>query len=98
MTIANLDQVNLVVYVPVNHIGQVRLGQQVMVSVDSFPGQNFTGHVIGIGAEPEFTPRNVATAEERINTFYEVEIVLSNPDLLLKPGMPADALFLTEGA
>jgi HlyD family secretion protein len=66
----------------------------VQVSVDSFPGQSFAGLVTGIGGEPEFTPRNVATAEERINTYYQVEISLSNPDLLLKPGMPADALFV----
>ncbi|MFN2221806.1 MAG: HlyD family secretion protein [Candidatus Promineifilaceae bacterium] len=96
MTIASLDQVTLVVYVPVNHIGRVRLGQQVQVSADSFPGRSFAGQVTGIGAEPEFTPRNVATAEERINTFYQVEISLPNPDLLLKPGMPADALFIGE--
>lgn len=46
-----------------------------------------------IGDEPEFTPRNVATAEERLNTFYPVEIRLPNPERLLKPGMPADATF-----
>jgi HlyD family secretion protein len=53
--------------------------------------------VTRIGSEPEFTPRNVATAEERINTYYQVEISLSNPGLLLKPGMPADALFIAQG-
>ena len=93
LTIANLEEVILVVYVPVNRIGQVHLGQQVQVAVDSFPSRTFTGRVVGIGDEPEFTPRNVATAEERINTFFEVEILLPNPELLLKPGMPADALF-----
>jgi len=53
----------------------------------------FEGQVSHIGSEPEFTPRNVATAEERLNTFYAVEIQLANPDGLLKPGMPADATF-----
>lgn len=96
MTIASLDRVSLVVYVPVNHIGRVRLGQAVRVTVDSFPGKTFSGLVTAIGAEPEFTPRNVATAEERINTYYQVEISLPNPELLLKPGMPADALFIGE--
>jgi HlyD family secretion protein len=98
LTIANLDRVSLVVYVPVNEIGKVRLGQPVQVSVDSFPGRSFAGRVTGIGAQPEFTPRNVATAEERLNTFYEVTISLSNTDLLLKPGMPADARFTLEQA
>lgn len=93
MTLADLSEVNLEVYVPENRVGQVTLGATVQVSVDSFPGQTFEGQVTRIGDEPEFTPRNVATAEERLNTFYVVEIRLPNPEGLLKPGMPADAVF-----
>jgi HlyD family secretion protein len=69
------------------------LGQPAQVTVDSFPGKTFAGQVTRIGDEPEFTPRNVATKEERLNTFYAVEVRLSNPEGLLKPGMPADAAF-----
>jgi HlyD family secretion protein len=93
LTLADLNEVTLEVYVPENRIGLVQLGQAVQVTVDSFPGTVFEGHVSRIGNEPEFTPRNVATAEERLNTFYAVEIQLPNPDRLLKPGMPADATF-----
>ena len=93
LTVADLSQVTLSVYVPENRIGQVWLGQPVQVTVDSFPGQTFTGQVTRISDEPEFTPRNVATKEERLNTFYAVEVRLSNPEGLLKPGMPADASF-----
>jgi HlyD family secretion protein len=92
LTLADLRQVMLIVYVPENRIGQVRLGQAAQVTVDSFPGQTFAGRVTRIGDEPEFTPRNVATREERLNTFYAVEVRLSNPEGLLKPGMPADAV------
>ena len=93
LTIADLSQATLIVYVPVNRIGQVRLGQQVQVTVDSFPDRTFSGRVTHVGDKPEFTPRNVATKEERLNTFYAVEISLPNADGLLKPGMPADAAF-----
>jgi len=93
LTLADLGEVTLEVYVPENRVGHVYLGQSVQVSVDSFPGKVFEGQVSRIGSEPEFTPRNVATAEERLNTFYAVEIELSNPEGLLKPGMPADAVF-----
>jgi HlyD family secretion protein len=84
--------VTLEVYVPENRVGQVQLGQEAAVTVDSFPEETFAGRVARIGDEPEFTPRNVATAEERLNTFYVVEVRLPNPDRLLKPGMPADAV------
>lgn len=46
-----------------------------------------------IGDEPKFTPRNVAAAEEHLNTFGPFEIRLPNPERLLKPGMPAEAAF-----
>ncbi len=92
-TLADLGEVTLEVFVPENQIGHVSQDQAVQVSVDSFPGQVFEGQVSHIGSDPEFTPRNVATAEERLNTFYAVEIKLDNSDGLLKPGMPADAVF-----
>jgi HlyD family secretion protein len=94
LTLSDLSRVTLSVYVPENRIGQVSLGQEVQVTVDSFRGQAFTGHVLRIGDQPEFTPRNTATKEERLNTFYTVEIALDNEEGLLKPGIPADATFV----
>jgi HlyD family secretion protein len=98
MSLADLTEVKLVAYVPENQVGHVQLGQQVSVVVDSFPDRGFAGYVIHISDEPEFTPRNVAVAEERLNTFYAVEISLPNPEGLLKPGMPADITFLAAGS
>lgn len=93
LRLADLSVVSLEVYVPENRIGHVQLGQTVSVAVDGYPDLVFEGRVVTVGDQPEFTPRNVATAEERLNTFYAVEIELANPDGLLKPGMPADAQF-----
>jgi HlyD family secretion protein len=93
LTLSDLSQVTLSVYVPENRIGQIALGQDVQVTVDSFTGRAFVGRVLRIGDQPEFTPRNVATKEERLNTFYVVDIALPNADGSLKPGMPADAAF-----
>ncbi len=93
LTIADLSQLTLVVYVPVNQIGHIQLGQEARISVDSFPGRVFVGYVLRIGDQAEYTPRNIATQEERQNTFYAVEIRLPNDEGLLKPGMPADATF-----
>lgn len=93
LRLADLSEVRLEVYVSENRIGHVQLDQTVSVTVDSYPDLVFKGRVVKVGDEPEFTPRNVATAEERLNTFYAVEIDLPNPDGLLKPGMPADAQF-----
>lgn len=93
LTVTDLSVVTLEVYVAENRIGEVQLGQTVQVSVDAYPGRTFSGQVTRIADEPEFTPRNVATVEERLNTFYAVRIRLENPDGLLKSGMAVDVEF-----
>jgi HlyD family secretion protein len=96
--LAELDRVTLTVYVAEPDLGRVRLGQEVQVVVDSYPAQRFLGSVTQIANEAEFTPKNVETRDERVNTVYAVKIDLHNPDGALKPGMPADATFCAEGA
>lgn len=96
LTIADLDQVTLTVYVPENEIGLVKVGQSVEVEVDSFPETTFAGEVVYIASQAEFTPKNVQTREERVSTVFAVEIEIPNPDHALKPGMPADAQIAVE--
>jgi HlyD family secretion protein len=91
LTVANLDEVKLVIYVPETRVGQVSLGERVEVRVDSFPGRVFVGEVANIAGEAEFTPRNVQTQEERVNLVFAVKVRIPNPGHLLKPGLPADA-------
>ena len=91
-TLANLDDVTLTVYVPEAELGQVFLGQQVEVTVDAF-SDVFIGEVSHIASQAEFTPKNVQTQEERVHMVFGVKVGLDNPDQLLKPGMPADAVF-----
>ncbi len=96
LTIADLSQVTVTVYVPENEIGLVKVGQGVDVRVDSFPEKTFSGKVVWIASRAEFTPKNVQTREERVSTVFGVKIEIPNPDHELKPGMPADAQILVE--
>jgi multidrug resistance efflux pump len=92
LTIANLDEVRLTIYVPEDELNRVYLGQEVEVQVDSFPGRVFMGTVSYISQRAEFTPKNVQTEKERVNMVFAVKVRLPNPEHVLKPGMPADAL------
>ncbi len=56
ITLADLEEVTLKVYIPENRLGQVQVGQQVEVRVDSFPDRVFIGRVASIATEAEFTP------------------------------------------
>jgi multidrug resistance efflux pump len=96
LTLADLDQVRLVIYVPEDQIGRVHLGQPFDVSVDGFPGRVFSGRVIYTSPQAEFTPKNVQTRDARVNQVFAVKLALDNPEHALKPGMPADAAARTE--
>ena len=93
LAISELTEVNLTVYLPEDRYGQVALGQDINITVDSFPGRTFTGRVQYIASEAEFTPRNVQTVDGRRATVYAVRIRVPNEQLELKPGMPADVTF-----
>lgn len=96
LTLADLSNLTLTVYIAETRVGEVAIGQTVQVYVDAFPGEPFTGYVIFISDKAEFTPKNIQSKEERVNTVFAVKIKLDNPDQRLKPGMPADAI-LAEG-
>lgn len=91
MTVGDLEEVKLTVFIPETQIGRVQEGQSAKVYVDAYPGEVFEGVVTYISPEAEFTPKNVQTKEERVNLVFAVKICLDNPDHRLKPGMPADA-------
>ncbi len=94
MVIGQLEEVELVVYIPETEYGKVKLGDQVSLTVDSYPNETFTGTVAHISEQAEFTPRNVQTVDGRQATVYAIKLIVPNPDLKLKPGMPADVVFL----
>jgi len=91
--LGQLSDLTITVYVPEDRYGEVSLGQQAEVTVDSFPGVTFTATVIQISDKAEFTPRNVQTVEGRSSTVFAVKLKVTDPDGKLKIGMPADVVF-----
>ena len=89
--ITNLDTVKLTIYVPETDLGNIRLGQQARISVDSRPDTIFPGTVTYISPIAEFTPRDIQTKDDRVKLVYAVKIEMANPQGVFKPGMPADA-------
>ena len=98
LTVADLREVWIRLYIPLPRLGQISLGQHAEVTTDALPGRTFTGTVTEISQQAEFTPRNVQTPEERVKLVFAVKVTLPNTERLLKPGMPADAVILTARA
>jgi multidrug resistance efflux pump len=92
-TLADLHNITITVYVPEDRYGQIALGQQAQVSVDSFPGETFRAEVIHIADQAEFTPRNIQTVEGRSSTVFGVKLKVTDSEGKLKIGMPADVVF-----
>jgi multidrug resistance efflux pump len=77
-------------YLPEAKLGFVKTGAKVTVRVDSFPQRDFAGIVRRVSRQAEFTPRNVQTWEERVLQVFQTEVVIDDPDHILRPGMNAD--------
>ncbi|MCX5726442.1 MAG: efflux RND transporter periplasmic adaptor subunit [Candidatus Saganbacteria bacterium] len=92
VTLADLGKIYLTVYVSEKDVGKVKLGQIVEVKIDSYPKERFIGKIIYISEQAEFTPKNIQTKEERVTQVFGVKIEVPNPELKLKPGLPADAI------
>ncbi|BBO85699.1 secretion protein HlyD [Desulfosarcina ovata subsp. sediminis] len=92
LTIGDLRNVWLRAFVAEADLGRIRIGQPASVTVDAYPDRTWKGRVSFISSAAEFTPRSVQTFKERTTLVYRIKIQLDNPDGVLKPGMPADAM------
>lgn len=90
VTVGILDSVWVRAYIDEADLGRVKVGQKATATTDSYPGKKYQGYVSFISSEAEFTPRNVQTQKERVKLVYRVKVVIPNPNMELKPGMPAD--------
>jgi HlyD family secretion protein len=93
LTIGQLDQLKVTVYIPEDRYGQIHLGDHASLAVDSYPGQSFDAVVSRIADQAEYTPSNVQTKEERQTTVYAVELTITDTSGKLIPGMPTDVTF-----
>jgi len=92
-TLINLDDLWIRVYIPEERFGKVHPGDIATINVDSYPEQTFTGKVIQVATQAEFTPRNVQTEKTRRILVFGVKVAIDNSKRLLRPGMPADVTF-----
>jgi HlyD family secretion protein len=96
MTIGDIRNPWVRVYIGELDIGKVRIGQKAFVVTDAYPKRRFPGTLRYISSEAEFTPKNVQTRQERIKLVYEAKVYLANEEGILKPGMPADVSLRVE--
>lgn len=93
--VANIEDMELRVFVSGSQLSNVAIGDTVKVLIDSENDiQSLAGLVTWISSQVEFTPKIIQTREERVNMVYAVKIAVKNPDGLLKIGMPGEVIFI----
>ncbi len=92
VSIGDIEHPWLRAYINELDIGKISLKGKMVVTTDAFPEKRFEGVVRFISSEAEFTPKAVQTFEERVRLMYRIRVDIANHELILKPGMPADAI------
>ncbi|VVC77048.1 Multidrug resistance protein MdtA [Aquicella siphonis] len=77
-SLQTLNPIYIDFYLPQQAVSQLKVGQNVIVTTDSFKGKQFSGRITTIQPNVDTNTRNV-----------EVEATLDNPKLELLPGMYA---------
>jgi membrane fusion protein (multidrug efflux system) len=79
VTLQALDPILVDFYVPQQNLAQMKIGQPVSATVDTYPKQTFTGAIEAINSKVDNSSRNV-----------QVRASLRNPERRLVPGMFAN--------
>jgi len=97
LTLMNLDDRWVRIYIPEDAIGAVHVGQPARITADTYPDKRYGGAVSFVASQAEFTPRNVQTREERVKLVYAVKVRITQDSTYdLKPGVPADVALQAE--
>lgn len=74
LTILDLNDVYMTIYLPANQVGQLALGAEARTILDPVPQFVFPATISFVATEAQFTPKSVETAEEREKLMFRVKL------------------------
>jgi HlyD family secretion protein len=74
LTILDLKDVYMTIYLPANVAGQLTLGDEARVILDPTPQYIFPATISFVATEAQFTPKSVETSEEREKLMFRVKL------------------------
>lgn len=75
-------------YISEPDLGRIHPGMTLDVASDILPKRAYRGTVGFISPVAEFTPKSVETPDLRTDLVYRLRIIVEDPDLGLRQGMP----------
>ncbi len=89
LTVLDPESLYLKIYVDTLSNGKIKIGDKAVIFLDSFPDKPIKSKVVRISEKAEFTPKEVAVREDRIQRVYAVHIKPLKINNNLKLGLPA---------
>ena len=84
-------------YVTQPNLGNIRPGQEVLLSIDATPDKTYRGRIGFISPTAEFTPKTVETKEVRNDLVFRFRVVAEDPDNVMRQGMPVTVTLRKDG-
>jgi membrane fusion protein YbhG len=94
LTMVDLHKLYLRGFIPEGNVGQVKVGQEAQVFLDSNPKEAIQAEVIRVDPQVMFTPENTYFKDDRVKQVMGVKLGLKGGFGYAKPGMPADGEIL----
>ncbi|WP_457624542.1 HlyD family secretion protein [Persephonella sp.] len=89
VTVIDHDELYLKIFVDTIDNGKIKIGDRGVIFLDGYPDRPIPATVVKIARKAEFTPKEVAVREDRIQRVYAVHLKPDKPDPHLKLGLPA---------
>lgn len=83
LTLADISRVKVIAYIPENRLKDIKIGQEVAVSIDAID-KKATGKISEVGGVADPATRS-----------FTVKTEMENPDLSIRPGMIAEVSFIS---
>ncbi len=97
VTLIDPSQLYLKIYVDTIKNGKIKIGDRAVIFLDAYPDRPIPARVVKIAKRAEFTPKEVAVREDRIQRVYAVHIKPLKPQPLFKLGLPAIGIISLDG-
>ena len=79
------------IYVGERTLPHIHYGEEVKIRVDGL-ARELAGKVSWVSPQAEFTPKPILTPETRTSLVYAVKVTVTNPQGVLKDGMPVEVV------
>ena len=97
ITVVDPASFYLKIYVDTINNGKIKIGDKAVIFLDAFPDRPIPAKVVRIAKQAEFTPKEVAVREDRIQRVYAVHLKPDKPQLVFKIGLPAIGVISIDG-